>query len=387
MMKADNSDESICSPARLIIISHVKDEVGSNGGSVYTRGVVDILKGAFSDVQTVYVHEDPINFRKLRIIAAFFGAFVSGLPAKALYFLSYKAARRIRRATAVGRADLVIFDHLETSLYSRLIGGKAKAILIQHNDEVKLLANRVIDLKWRLGRSILASDVARLAKFQCKAFERIKNVIFLSADEAAAADSAIANKFTLLPSFDYQPARLRNASRAGKDVVFIGNMNWWPNVDAVNWFVNEVLNSIDNDITFHVVGHGSHRWSQSNPHIKTYGFVENREDAWGISPIFIAPVRLGAGVNIKVAEAIYNGRALIATPQALRGIPLEEDEAIVVVESTSEWVDCLNDPLRLEALAQEIPKDINRDLFRRSLGGKSLVEYVENILTVRAVQG
>ncbi|NML96697.1 glycosyltransferase [Paraburkholderia sp. RP-4-7] len=387
MMKADNCDESMCSSARLIIISHVKDETGANGGSVYTRSVIDILKGAFADVQTVYVHENQINWKKLRIIAAFFGAVVSGLPAKALYFLSYNAARRIKCATAAGKADLVIFDHLETSLYSRLVSKKIGAILIQHNDEVKLHANRVDGQKWRLGRNILASDLARLAKFQSKSFERIKNVIFLSADEAAAADSGIANKFTLLPSFDYQPVKLRNSSRAGRDVVFIGNMNWWPNIDAVNWFVNEILGSIDNDVTFHVVGHGSHRWSRSNSRVKTHGFVESRDDAWGISPIFVAPVRLGAGVNIKVAEAIYNGRALIASPQALRGIPFEKDEAIVVMESEAEWVDCLNDPFRLEELAQAIPKDINRDLFKRSLGGRSLIEYVENILTVRSIRG
>lgn len=386
-MKSGNCDELLCSSARLIVISHVKDETGANGGSVYTRSVVDILKGAFMDVQTVYVHEKQIKWKKLRIIAAFLGAMVSGLPAKALYFLSFDAARRIKLAAVAGRADLVIFDHLETSIYSRMISDKTRTILIQHNDEVKLHTSRGRGLKWRLGRNMFASDVARLAKFQSRSYERIKNVIFLSADESAAAESSIASRFTLLPSFDYQPAKVRDSSRAGKDIVFIGNMNWWPNIEAVNWFVNEILGLLDNDVTFHLVGHGSHRWSRSNSRVKTHGFLENRDEAWGISPIFIAPIRLGAGVNIKVAEAIYNGRALIATPQALRGIPFEKDEAIVVVESKADWVECLNDPLRLEELAVAIPKDANRDLFKRSRGGRSLVKYVEKILTAQVVQG
>lgn len=368
---------------RLLVISHVRDDAGANGGAVYTAGLLALLCRAFGHVRIEYIYTDAPRRRKLRIAAAFARAAFSGLAAKIEYFRVGEAHRRISEAIAQHAPSLVVFDHLETMLYAPLVGQDTQTLLIQHNDEVSLYAERVGKTP-RLLRSALSLELRRLDRFQREAYARCRNAVFLSADEAAqGADAGVQKIFTLLPSFDYPPIDASSSPDGNTHLLFVGNMNWWPNVDALDWFVDEVLPAAPRNIVLHVVGRGSERWAGRHPQLIAHGFVEHRSDVWSKAPIFIAPVRLGAGVNIKVAEAIYNGRALITTPQALRGLSLGADPAIVNCASAQQWIDLLNDEARLRALAGTPPQQQHRELFARGRVEPRFAEYLTNVLSNR----
>ena len=369
---------------RLLVISHVRDEAGANGGAVYTAGLLALLRRVFGDVRIEYIYVDAPRRRKLRIAAAFVRAAFSGLAAKIEYFRLRDAHRRISQAIVQHAPSLVVFDHLETMLYAPLVSKGTQTLLIQHNDEGSLYAERIGKARPRLLRAILGIELRRLERFQRDAYARCGNAVFLSADEAAqGADAGVRKIFTLLPSFDYPPVDLNVAQGDRLHLLFVGNMNWWPNVDAVDWFIDEVLPAAPNNVRLHLVGRGSERWAGRHPQVVGHGFVEQRADVWGKAPIFIAPVRLGAGVNIKVAEAIYNGRALIATPLAMRGLSLEEDPAIVSCASAQQWIALLNDEPRLRALARTAPKPRHRELFARGCAEPRFAEYLTNVLSNR----
>jgi hypothetical protein len=365
---------------RLLVVSHVRDDAGANGGAVYTASLVALLRRVFGDVRIEYVYAAAPRRRKLRIAIAFMRSAFSGLAAKIEYFRVSDAYRRIREAIAEHTPSLVVFDHLETMLYAPLVGEGTKTLLIQHNDEVNLYAERVGKTGPRWLRAILGLELRRLERFQHDAYARCGNAVFLSVEEAAhAADAGLRQIFTLLPSFDYPPIDAQPADDGCVHLLFVGNMQWWPNIDALDWFVDEVLSAAPRHIVLHAVGRGSERWAGRHPRLVAHGFVESRADVWGRAPIFIAPVRLGAGVNIKVAEAIYNGRALIATPQALRGLSLGQDPAIVSCPSAQQWIALLNDEAKLRTLAGTTPQPQHRELFARGRVEPRFAEYLMNI--------
>ncbi len=367
---------------RLLVISHVRDDAGANGGAVYTASLLALLRRVFGDVRIEYIYADAPRRRKLRIATAFARAAFSGLAAKIEYFRVGDAHRRISQAIAQHKPSLVVFDHLETMLYAPLVGHGTQTLLIQHNDEVSLYAERVGKAWPRLLRAVLGLELRRLERFQRDAYARCGNAVFLSADEAAqGADAGVKKIFTLLPSFDYRPIDVTAADDGRVRLFFVGNMNWWPNVDALDWFVDELLPAAPSNVVLHAVGRGSERWAGRHPQLVAHGFVERGADVWGKAPIFIAPVRLGAGVNIKVAEAIYNGRALIATPQALRGLSLGADEAIVNCASAQQWIALLRDEARLRALARTTPQPHHRELFARGCAEPRFAEYLTNVLS------
>jgi hypothetical protein len=367
---------------RLLVISHVRDDSGANGGAVYTASLLALLRRVFGDVRIEYIYPAAPRRRKLRIATAFLRAAFSGLAAKIEYFRVGDARRRISQAIAQHAPSLVVFDHLETMLYAPLVGRGTQTLLIQHNDEVRLYAERVGKTWPRLLRTVLSLELRRLERFQRDAYARCGNAVFLSSDEAAqGADAGLRKIFTLLPSFDYPPVELNVAADTRVHLFFVGNMNWWPNVDALDWFVDEVLPAVSDKVVLHAVGRGSERWAGRHPQLITHGFVEQRADVWGKAPIFIAPVRLGAGVNIKVAEAIYNGRALIGTPQAMRGLPLGADPAIATCATAQQWIALLGDDARLSALARSRPQPHHRELFARGCAEPRFAEYLTNVLS------
>jgi polysaccharide biosynthesis protein PslH len=365
---------------RLLVISHVKEVRNANGGTVFTSGLIELLKREFADVHVEYVYQSTPRWRRARIVMAFLRSSLSGIAAKIEYFRVDDARVRIGKTIKGYLPDMVIFDHLETVLYASLVDARVKKLLIQHNDEAALYAQRVSRIGSGVLRALLAPELKRLGRFQDKAYALCGNAIFLSADEASkAAGKSDLRACTLMPSFNYPPIPALDRPADEIHLLFVGTMDWWPNYDALNWFVEEVLDKVPGKVVLHVVGRGSERWQDRHPKLVAHGFVADRADVWNLAPIFIAPLRLGAGVNIKVAEAIYNGRSLLATPQALRGLSLEDDEAIVTRETADEWIALLSDPARVAVLTRTATSAANRDRFGQERAQGRLVEYLETL--------
>jgi glycosyltransferase involved in cell wall biosynthesis len=112
------------------------------------------------------------------------------------------------------------------------------------------------------------------------------------------------------------------------DILFVGGFNHPPNVDAICWFVAEVLPRIVQscpDIKLHVVG--------SNPtdavdalqseRVVVYGYLSDEElDAlYRRVRQVVVPLRFGAGVKGKVLEAIQKNLPLVTTSVGAEGIP------------------------------------------------------------------
>jgi glycosyltransferase involved in cell wall biosynthesis len=112
------------------------------------------------------------------------------------------------------------------------------------------------------------------------------------------------------------------------DILFVGGFNHPPNVDAICWFVAEVLPRVVQrcpDIKLHVVG--------SNPtdavdalqseRVIVYGYLSDEElDAlYRRVRQVIVPLRFGAGVKGKVLEAIQKNMPLVTTSVGAEGIP------------------------------------------------------------------
>jgi sugar transferase (PEP-CTERM/EpsH1 system associated) len=111
-------------------------------------------------------------------------------------------------------------------------------------------------------------------------------------------------------------------------IVFVGAMDYWPNADAVAWFVRGILPRLVPNVPnvhFTVVG--------SNPGIDVLrlrscgvtvtGRVADVRPYLGHAAAVVAPLRVARGVQNKVLEAMAMAKVVVATPQALDGIDAE----------------------------------------------------------------
>jgi len=122
--------------------------------------------------------------------------------------------------------------------------------------------------------------------------------------------------------------------------LFIGSFGYFPNTDAVEYFCRHVLPVIraraDRPVHLDIAGAGMKKSIVQRlarcPGVRLLGFVEHVVDAYRSSHTVIVPVRAGGGTRIKVLEAFAYGRCVVATPQAVEGIGLEDGKHALLGE-------------------------------------------------------
>ncbi|GIW91668.1 MAG: glycosyl transferase [Pirellulaceae bacterium] len=126
--------------------------------------------------------------------------------------------------------------------------------------------------------------------------------------------------------------------------VFVGVLDYEPNVDAVIWFVGNVWRAIRTrypDARLSLVGKrptAAIRNLAGRDGIELYADVPDvRPFVWQ-AHVSIAPLRIARGVQNKVLEAMAMGRSVVASPVALEGIDPPEAPPAVEAQSPSEWI-------------------------------------------------
>lgn len=113
-----------------------------------------------------------------------------------------------------------------------------------------------------------------------------------------------------------------------RPVVFTGAMDYWPNVDAVRWFADEVLPAVRSecpDAVFHIVGvrpTAAVQALSSRPGIEVIGATPDMRPWLAHAQLVVAPLRVARGIQNKVLEGFAMARPVLATPMALEGLDL-----------------------------------------------------------------
>jgi glycosyltransferase involved in cell wall biosynthesis len=119
-------------------------------------------------------------------------------------------------------------------------------------------------------------------------------------------------------------------------MVFTGAMDYHANVDGVLWFAEQVLPRVREkhpDSLFAVVGSnpaGAVRSLADQPGVMVTGRVPDVRPYLAHARVAVAPLRIARGVQNKVLEALAMARAIVATENAVQGIPGAAQAGVVV---------------------------------------------------------
>jgi len=117
---------------------------------------------------------------------------------------------------------------------------------------------------------------------------------------------------------------------ATQRVLFLGNYEYAPNVDAIEWALEEILPKVWEHCPearmsvcgFGMPGSWRERWP--DPRIEWQGFVPDLLQLQSRCSVFLAPLRHGGGSKLKVLEALAAGLPLASTEQGVSGLDLVE---------------------------------------------------------------
>jgi hypothetical protein len=147
-----------------------------------------------------------------------------------------------------------------------------------------------------------------------------------------------------------------------KDIVFVGGYQHSPNIDAVQYFVTEIMPLLRQQlpgVRFYAVGSKVPAEIQvlASEDVIITGFVEDLTPLLDKMRISVAPLRYGAGIKGKIGTAMAVGLPVVATPLAAEGMSLTNGENILVADGAKAIADAIVKLYQDEALWNRISQN------------------------------
>jgi sugar transferase (PEP-CTERM/EpsH1 system associated) len=131
---------------------------------------------------------------------------------------------------------------------------------------------------------------------------------------------------------------------AGECLVFTGNMDYWPNADAVIWFARDILPRLRQtkpSLRFWIVGANPTvdvRALAAHPGVHVTGRVEDVRPYVAHAAAIVCPLRIARGIQNKVLEGMAMGKPVIASPAAYEGVRAVAGRDLLVADGVEAFV-------------------------------------------------
>lgn len=137
---------------------------------------------------------------------------------------------------------------------------------------------------------------------------------------------------------------LERQYNGNKDIVFFGAMNRDENYLSALWFIDQCMPLLDDGFRFLVIGNkpDPSLVEKSSDRIIILGFVESPAPFFASSLCFVAPLQLGAGIKLKVVEAMSAGIPILSNEIGIEGIPAIDRESYIACATPQEYADAIN---------------------------------------------
>lgn len=155
----------------------------------------------------------------------------------------------------------------------------------------------------------------------------------------------------------YQPAP--DEAEPGH-LVFVGVMNYYPNVEGCTWFCDEILPRLQERVPgtrLSIVG--SHPTPEvqrlaEREGVEVTGFVDDPKDWLRRASVSVAPLRIARGIQNKVLEALAMGLPVVGTTSATQGVEGEPGRDFLVEDTAEGQVEAIAGLLADEARAKAL---------------------------------
>ena len=282
-----------------------------------------------------------INFIKLskpRILFGMVSAFLKGLPMQCGYFYNRKAAKKV---------DALIEKHQPDILYGQLvrvaeyIRHKNIPKAIDYQDVFSYGMKRRRDIASWITRPVFNMEYQRLCRYEAKVFDEFDVKTIISKPDRDLIPHPKKDEILIIPNgVDHEFFKPQQQEKR-YDIVFTGNMSYAPNVNAVDYLANEILPLVWKQVPeakMYIAG------ATPDPKVRKAasdriiisGWLDDIRDAYAQSRVFIAPMRIGTGLQNKLLEAMSMRLPAITSPLANASLGAKPDEEILVGSNAEE---------------------------------------------------
>lgn len=367
------------SKMKILQISHKPPLPAIDGGCIAVNNITRGLLKSGHQVKVLSMHtpKHPLQLSRIpeeyREKTAFESVFVNTrirLGKALLSFLknrSYHVSRFISkefentlvRILQSETFDIIQLESIFVAPYIPVIRrfSNAKVVLRSHNVEHKIWGRFLIHQKNVLKKILLLKMIRQLKEFELSVFPQTDGFLAISQPDYNYFHHIFPDlEGKVIPAgidLEQYEMDLEYIPSSQPKLFHIGSMNWIPNLEGLEWFLDEVWGKVLEKmpfLTFTLAGRGiPKKWMQHQyPNVDIIGEVPDANKFMLSKDIMIVPLLSGSGVRIKILEGMALAKAIITTPIGAEGLGIENGKNIFIANTPQEFVDmiakCVDSP-------------------------------------------
>ncbi len=304
---------------------------------------VDVLAQYCVSVTTVPAPHRSTAHRALSVLA-------SPLPDMALRLPSDELLYQLRLLLQRERFKVVQVEAIEMAQYGLAVKedgpSPAPQVVFDDINAEYLLQRRAFEADVRqpkrwLGALYSLIQWLKLKRYEASICQQVDQVVVVSQADAHALQRLVPElQCAVVPNgvdtAYFQPAAPE--TETDMHLVFTGKMDFRPNVDAILWFVQDVLPLIHAQVpqaSLTVVGRNPHprlRTLLQIPGLTMTGYVNDVRPYIAEASVYVVPLKVGGGTRLKLLQAMSMGKAIVSTSLGCEGIEVEDSHHLVIAD-------------------------------------------------------
>lgn len=284
----------------------------------------------------------------------------AGRPLQVGYFQDAAAQRLLDQLLAGFRPDHVYCQLIRMAEYLRGYAGP-KTLDYMDIFSVGMARRARTAPAWQ--RPMLALEARRLAAYEAEVFGWFDHHIIISDQDRQLLPHPQRAQVQLVPNgialdfFQPQPQTPKTC-----ELVFCGNMGYHPNVDAACWLAEEILPLVQQQhpqARLLVAGTTPAPRVQAlarRPGVAVSGWLPDIRSAYAQARVFVAPMRVGTGLQNKLLEAMAMQLPCVTTPLANNALGGTPGQHLLVAEGAADLAAAIGQLLADEAAAAQLAR-------------------------------
>ena len=313
-----------------------------------------------------------IRLPRWRSLANCLLALFSPKSLRCAYFYSSTLRDRVKAMVEANEVDVIHTEHLKLIPMVEPVLRKVPA-LFDAVDCVSMLEKRRCSIaKNPFVRLFAWTEANKLARSEAEASGRFSRVVISSpVDREAYPSSGGREKIEVVPNgVDLEHFGFRQFETQTNLLVFCAKLDYFPNEDAALHFARSiwpVLKARRPELRFEIVGSRppkSIRRLDGKENVRVIASVPDVRPYLGRACVALCPIRIRAGIQNKMLEAMALGVPLVATPVCRQGLEIEAGKHLLIADGPQQFVSAIellldNVPLR-EKLIREARAYVER---------------------------
>ena len=268
-------------------------------------------------------------------------------PLQLLYYRSRKMQKLVDRLLAKEKFEAVYVHLFRMAPY--VINHRQLYRIVDLTDVISSEIGASLPYRAWASRVLYSHEQMRIAEYERRVVGWAEEAWLISErDKLKLAESCPQANLHRIPNgVDLTRFFPTEHKKPAHNMLFVGHMGVFRNIDAVMYLVYEILPKVRReipDIQLNIVGAGTSpqiRGLEKHAGVTVLGYVSDLIGQLNQSTVFVAPIRFSAGIQNKVLEAMAAGVAVVTTSNVNEGISAHPGQEILVGDNTKELADCI----------------------------------------------